>query len=808
MKEQPEHQLHFVVVDRHLFSRFCFYVSGALATFLFAGVMIWAQSVVVLFLALACWYESTVAAHEPTPFPWILLIGITLLLGWTAITLIPWPARWAPWLAPGQERLLQELDGFRPRFLHLTLAPHATWGALGTLLGALAVLFLSWRWSGDTFFRQNLQIFLLVLGVLAAALGILDRMDGGGLLGEIRAEAAPGYWGAFTNRNHFANELNVAALVGLGLALRLGFAPNPKHRSLPGSLTALIGTLLCIGTSVGTSSKGGLLSLGVGLLVFGVLLFFQRKSSLQLKILVFALLAILALVMVQGRPSLQRIESWVHNSRAGHMDGRWQIWQDTLRMAEMMRGRGIGAGAFETVFPAFQTTLGHKTVTHPENEYLQAWAEWGVVGSAIWGVLALAVIWRAARTFRGHASEWQVAGWSAVAATGTHALTDFPFHIPANLWLLCALLGMLLRGHLHNGKDPAPTPHAHRWRLFDLWVFRMLGAALIAATVAGFLAPWSHLNEATKLLRQGDLAAARPQCARALAAWPFYWRAHQLTAYAAVDSAPIREVQRHLWHAQRLAQANATISFGGGELFLKSHPALARDFFATAISISDLPVALYTRTLELASASPDLVPMMLRTAPPTLEFWMAGWQALQARPLEALRGKWLDEAEAQWIDDPAQRGPLLRLFYEQDRGDRVLASLSRNPPATSKEFYWKARILQKNNPKDACALYEEIWSRKNALPPVFASDTEVTDATRSRAVSDPSNLVLQYKLAAAMMQRSLFAEAVPVWRRILGQTPEDSLARYGLAMALEQSGDWSKSAEAWRALAESALPPQ
>ncbi|NUN94486.1 MAG: HAD hydrolase family protein, partial [Verrucomicrobiae bacterium] len=353
----------------------------------------------------------------------------------------------------------------------------------------------AFRWAADPGFRQTLLGFILLLGVTAALLALADRlMPSDSILG-IRATRHPSHWGAFVSRNHLANYLNFAALIGLGLFLRHSF-PRSGHRpSRLKGLLALGGALVCVGGTLSTVSKGGLLSLAAGLAAFTALLLARKRSRVQLRIMIFGALLLAALTLVYARPSVQRAEEWFSTSWGGEQEARWSLWREAWSMGRAMKGRGIGAGAFETVFPAWQISNGRKIASHAENEYLQMIVEWGPAAATAWLATGVLLLLRATKTFRGNAAEWQVAGWAALTGMAVHAAVDFPFHMPANAWVACALLGVLLRGHAEDERESGGDPSSAPRRLDRL---RLSVAALLLAvgSVLGFADLFAPLRRA------------------------------------------------------------------------------------------------------------------------------------------------------------------------------------------------------------------------------------------------------------------------------------------------------------------------
>ena len=796
-----------VVVNRHSLAQFCFLTSGALALVLFGGAEPWAMATVALTLATACAYEAVEPPRASLRFRWPFFIPIAFLGAWMVLSLCPWPVQWAPWLAPGQARLLAELPGFLPKHLHLSMAPRATWLSLFAMTGAATVIGLSWRWSAEALFRQRLGTFILGLGVAATLLAALDHFDNSDLIWGIRATRHPTHWGAFISRNHLANYLNFAAIIGLGLFLRHYF-PRGTHRgSRFKGLLALGGTLTCIAGSLTTTSKGGLLSLAVGLGAFMVLLMMRKRSRLQLRVMVFGVLLLVALTLVYARPVVQRTEQWIEQSWGGESEGRWRIWSEALTMSRSMKGRGIGIGAFETVFPAWQVTNGRKTASHAESEYVQMFVEWGPAATLAWVALGIFLVLRATRTFRGNAGEWQIAGWAAMTGMAVHAAVDFPFHMPANAWLACAVLGMLLRGHAEDeGEVEDPARSAMQCRLDRL---RLYSASLIllASAALGFTASWAPLCQARNALNEGHAQLAHEQALRAVRQWPFSWRAHQYAGFAAA-ALPGRslEAQRHLRRAVRLAQANPMVPLEAGLLFVDSAPSVAQGFFETAIWCSDMPSVTYSEILSSLRQKPALFAAVLQVGLARPNWWAVGWEIARGQNDPRLLESWTAEGADAWLGDPLHRMTVIPVLLDAGRAAAVLSALRDSPPRSPFETYWQARALQGGgDPRGASQLYAGLWASGDP-PSLNLAGTEIlSDQVLQRAQAEPANTDLQTKAGLSLMRQSRFAEAVACWERVLNLDSSSNEARQALALCRQETGDWERAAAAWRSLIEQKL---
>lgn len=783
-----------------------FFASGALALLLFGGAEPWAMATVGLVLAAACAYEAAARPRAVLRLDWRYLIPPGLLALWLALTLLPWPARWAPWLAPGQARLLAELPGFAPNPLHLSMAPPATWLSLFALAGAATVTGLAFRWAAAPAFRQRLLGWILILGVTAALLAMADHLVASDRILGIRPTRHPSHWGAFVSRNHLANYLNFAALVGLGLFLRHYF-PRGGHRpSRLKGLLALGGVLVCVGGTLSTVSKGGLLSLGAGLAAFTALLLMRKRSRVQLRIMIFGVLLLAALALVYARPTVQRAEEWVSNSWGGEQEARWSLWREAWTMGRAMKGRGIGVGAFETVFPAWQISNGQKIASHAENEYLQMIVEWGPAAAAAWIVTGVFLLLRATKTFRGNAAEWQVAGWAAIAGLAVHAAVDFPFHMPANAWLACALLGVLLRGHAEDEREPDGERASAPRRLGRL---RLASAALLLAvgSVLGYADLEAPLRQAHADLKKGDAARAREYAQRAVRAWPFSWRAHQYAGFAAA-ALPGRalEAQREFRLAIRLAQANPSVPLEAGLLLAPTAPGVAQNFLELAVWVSDMPAVTLSEILEALRDQPSLFKALLQTGRARPEWWVAAWNVARGQNDPPLLAAWLDEGEQVWLSDPANRERVIPALLEANRAQAVVEAFRAIPPTSAIETYWNARALQAaGDPKSAARLYAEIWNRKSYPSVDFANAEILSDQALLRTEAEPANAALQERAGLSLMRQARYAEAILCWECLLGLDPASQPATQALALCRQETGDWERAAAAWRALLERKL---
>jgi len=126
---------------------------------------------------------------------------------------------------------------------------------------------------------------------------------------------------------------------------------------------------------------------------------------------------------------------------------RVTYWKAALGMIRDNPWLGIGWGAFEKAYPRYMI-LGGYPVKLAHNDYLQVWAETGIVGLnafvGLWLVF-LYSFWRKMRS----AATGELRGIACGLGAGVigflaHGLIDFDLYLPALAYYLFALLGLLV----------------------------------------------------------------------------------------------------------------------------------------------------------------------------------------------------------------------------------------------------------------------------------------------------------------------------------------------------------------------------
>ena len=397
----------------------------------------------------------------------IVAIALAVLALFTAIQLIPLPVNVLRALSPnGAEIWLKALSPLRADLSSvaapLTLDPPAT--AFETLKFALVLTgyVLAYGWSRRSGALPALTT-VAVAGIAAAIVSLAHRLVDAQLVYGFYAPVDGKGWplhAPFINRNHLAGFLSLTMPVTVCVGLS---EERVARRAL-----WMVGAVVSGVALVLTLSRGGILSLAVGLAALFVFLLRARtKGGAEPRTLRFWVLAAGGIVLAAGALLAfdDILASFARRNRASKMVASL----DALRMALSYPLAGIGRGAFTSAFPTFSTQPSH-TFTHTENLPSQLLVDWGLVvgGAALVGLLALGV--SLARI--GSASVRNAGAVAGVIALGVHELGDFGIEL-IGVALPAAVVVAAVRG-------------AHR-HVYDFRLPRLATWAALASVAGGIL---------------------------------------------------------------------------------------------------------------------------------------------------------------------------------------------------------------------------------------------------------------------------------------------------------------------------------
>jgi len=439
----------------------------------------------------------------------------------------------------------------------------------------VATFLIAANWFHDP---RRVKRFFFYFGAAGASLTLFALVQLAFWNGKLfwRIETASAFpFGPYVNHNHFAGFIELALGATLGLLLaeiqpalsrRAQLRDEAIARAL---LLAGLGALLLIGLLL-SRSRGGIVSvLGASAILPLVLRRSDSRRALFAALLVLALL-VGGVLMLGSGIAFERYQF------AGDPSVRYRlaIWRETLTLVRDYWQLGCGLGNFAEIFPAYKTGFAGFFTVHPENDYLQALAELGVIGFGL--LLAVIVLYargvlRLLRQRRDdQARGLTTGGMFGLLALSLHGLYDFNFHIPANAFafvLMAAMTQAIAALHVRSNGEIAFLVRARRWtrersaKLFTGIVLAgLLGAIGYAALSLRaaihhqrFLAwfrtyrvePPEQALRATDRLIPGYEAEMR------------HWRARQLFDYGRLPERPRLQQYAFFERAAELAQEAA-----------------------------------------------------------------------------------------------------------------------------------------------------------------------------------------------------------------------------------------------------------
>ena len=407
--------------------------------------ILWGLASVALLAALAARKHSE---HALSIRP--LALGLGVLATFTFIQSIPLPASWVALISAHS----QELRGFllnQPPRLSLAYEVSAARRESAKLgiyaMVAVAAFLRARRHHGLGFLARA----VIASGFTTALIAVLHRALGVDRVLGVLPTRTPitEMITTFANANHAASFMTLGALVSLGAALSTG------RGSRSGRIVYFGATLLFSALVVMSGSRGGLIALSTGLLLFAV---FSPKPELESSRASW--IQRFSLPLVAGFACLVGCSAFLFRGEArvmGHLaddlgpGGKFAAFRDVPPLVVDHPWAGIGRGSFVSVYPAYKSSSAQLTFAYPENLVAQLIAEWGVVvgGLALVGVVLVVVF-----TFlqlRRRRSTMQTAVFAGLLVVLLHNLVDFSLELPGVAIPFVALMAGL--GHSFRGRE-------------------------------------------------------------------------------------------------------------------------------------------------------------------------------------------------------------------------------------------------------------------------------------------------------------------------------------------------------------------
>jgi O-antigen ligase len=382
------------------------------------------------------------------------LLLLTLLLAWMLFQLLPLPPALVQWLSPARWNAVaaaRAASGYDPHsWVALSVAPSLTFERLLFVIPAMAVFVtareMSWWW------RDQVWIAVApVIGIawLESTLGLVQFYFS-------RADSGQGgtATGTYVNHNHFAGLVEIClpvALMWMIARLRKSTPDRTMTSALGTAILFAISTCLLMGVVVSLSRMAFIsTSIAMGVITLIWLGSWVSRNPNSHRLLRWGLwivpfvVPLLILVILTPRELVRRFADFSTPENVT-VEGRTEIWRETMQAALAYRWTGCGLGAYETGLFQFKNFAPLNRIDFAHNDYLQILAEVGIPGVLLAGAFT---VWFVSRMFsvilwRRSSNGWELAVGvlGAAAALGMHSMADFNFYIPANAMAFAWLCG-------------------------------------------------------------------------------------------------------------------------------------------------------------------------------------------------------------------------------------------------------------------------------------------------------------------------------------------------------------------------------
>lgn len=264
-------------------------------------------------------------------------------------------------------------------------------------------------------------------------------------------------WPQFLNRGGatYNNPDHFADLLAMLIPVALAYVVMSRLKAATKFLLVYCAVAMLAGVGV-SGSRGGILATAAALVVFCVVLLFQRKLWIPALGILVGLVA-LGIAFGTEFETVQK-RFLVTFTQSGQLnDPRVGYWSAAINIFKEHPLWGAGPGYYESGFIRYRPEYIQSTAPFAHNDYLNTLSDWGAAGLSI-VLLACALLfygaWQTWRAFNqsnpeeGRAAKSDRLAFLVGACVGLvaillHCVVDFNMHIPANAIMAVTLMALI-----------------------------------------------------------------------------------------------------------------------------------------------------------------------------------------------------------------------------------------------------------------------------------------------------------------------------------------------------------------------------
>lgn len=273
----------------------------------------------------------------------------------------------------------------------------------------------------------------IAIGGALSAYGLLQYFN---LLGHSWWDPARFMAATFVNHNHFSGYLELMIPAAACVII--------KKPGLPAVLAFIVMTTAFILAQ----SRGAWISMGISFLAMVYILAKKRGVGIKNAAVLWLLVISVLSLAYSGRDLIsERMSGPVP---AGSTDDsfaiRLRIWQGALDMIRHNPLTGTGIGTFTRGFPRYRPDGLGGLANFAHNDYLETACGMGVPALIVMLWLIVTVIITGMKQYG--PDLYRLGCVIGILSLSLHALSDFNFHIPANMLLFTVYLAIIMKGEL------------------------------------------------------------------------------------------------------------------------------------------------------------------------------------------------------------------------------------------------------------------------------------------------------------------------------------------------------------------------
>lgn len=321
----------------------------------------------------------------------------------------------------------------KPAYLPFTLCKYYSLEGL-SLLFSLTMLYFALTQTAKK--AKEIKILILIITISALITSLVSISFRTEYLNYFTGVNVSASFGPFASRNHGAQFVMMAFFLSLFL-----WVPHfilVKGNRLPHkNIWYLVFSIILFAAVFFTHSRGGVISLVLGLFVFTFLylLFFAEKNYKKVIYIILSTVIFVLLVrlIITYSTALGLRQFW-----GGSDNARLALYTAAINMLKDFPFTGVGFDAFSAAIDAYLPFALKAFPRYLHNDWLELLLSFGYVFGAVILGFILMIIFKIIKLFKNLVAKKQIRLFILCAALSGFTFTgvvDFPFHLPA-----CALL--------------------------------------------------------------------------------------------------------------------------------------------------------------------------------------------------------------------------------------------------------------------------------------------------------------------------------------------------------------------------------